>query len=247
MSPINSSISHSFATATTFPKIATNGLLAYFDAGQQNSYIGTGTIWKDLSGNGTNGTLTNGPTFSSANGGVIAFDGTDDKVIASNANLFHRTGNWTYSFTVLFSGFTIGSGNPLFVGIFESGSTSSDYFLMRFQNFGGGSANIRILSKYSSTTADAQFSFIPTIDVWYHLTFVRNGSSVDFYINGVFSSTKTWNGDVNPSTSFIYFANEQQDNRPWKGRWANFIIYNRALTTQEIQQNFDSIRGRFGI
>jgi hypothetical protein len=55
-------------------------LQLYLDAGNASSYPGSGTTWTDLSGNGRNGTLTNGPTYSSANGGSIVFDGTDDFV-----------------------------------------------------------------------------------------------------------------------------------------------------------------------
>ena len=50
------------------------------DAADKNSYIGSGTVWNDVSGNGNNGTLTNGPTFSNANGGCIVFDGVDEYV-----------------------------------------------------------------------------------------------------------------------------------------------------------------------
>lgn len=245
MSPINSSISHSFATATTFPKIVTNGLIFHYDAGQQNSYNGTGT-WRDISGfgNPTNGTLTNGPTFSSANGGIIVFDGVDDHIRASNSKLIHRTANWTYTFTINFTAFT--RPDNLY-GIFESGVTSGDTFLIRYQNYGGGSASIRLYVK-SSSSADGSVSFIPSTGVWYHLTFVRTGSSVDFYRNGVYSSTlSSWNPDINPSTQFIYIATEQQDSRPINGKMANFIVYNRAITAAEVKQNFDAIRGRFGI
>jgi len=62
------------------PKIITDGAVLYLDAANKNSYKGTGTTWKDLNGNRNNGTLTNGPTFSSTGNGAIAFDGTDDYV-----------------------------------------------------------------------------------------------------------------------------------------------------------------------
>lgn len=50
-------------------------LLLWLDAEQPGSYPETGTTWTDLSGNGNNGTLTNGPTYSS---GSIVFDGVND-------------------------------------------------------------------------------------------------------------------------------------------------------------------------
>jgi hypothetical protein len=62
------------------PEIAESGLVLALDAGNLKSYPTTGTTWTDLSGNGNTGTLTNGPTYSSANGGSISFDGTNDYV-----------------------------------------------------------------------------------------------------------------------------------------------------------------------
>jgi hypothetical protein len=60
--------------------VVTTGLQLYLDAGNASSYPGTGTAWTDLSVNGRNGTLTNGPTYSGTNGGSIVFDGTNDYV-----------------------------------------------------------------------------------------------------------------------------------------------------------------------
>jgi len=72
------------------PKIISNGLVLYLDAANNKSYPRTGTTWYDLSGNNNNGTLTNGPTFNSANGGSIVYDGADDSVnlslVSSNVN-----------------------------------------------------------------------------------------------------------------------------------------------------------------
>lgn len=62
------------------PVIVKNGLIFNLDAADRNSYPGSGTTWSDISGNGNNGTLTNGPTFSSDNGGVIVLDGSNDYI-----------------------------------------------------------------------------------------------------------------------------------------------------------------------
>ena len=60
------------------PKIVTDGLVLCLDAGNPNSYPGSGNTWKDLSRGRNNGTLVNGPTFSGANGGSLVFDGVND-------------------------------------------------------------------------------------------------------------------------------------------------------------------------
>ena len=71
------------------PRIVTDGLVFCVDAGDKMSYPGAGTTWTDLSKNRNNGTLTNGPTFNSANGGSIVFDGTNDYANMSNFNFFN--------------------------------------------------------------------------------------------------------------------------------------------------------------
>jgi hypothetical protein len=60
--------------------IVTNGLVLNLDAANPRSYEPpfNGTVWNDLSGNGNNGTLVNGPVFSGSNGGFLRFDGTND-------------------------------------------------------------------------------------------------------------------------------------------------------------------------
>ena len=60
------------------PSIISNGLILALDAADKNSYPGSGTAWTDLSGNGNNGTLINGPTFNTGSLGNIVFDGVDD-------------------------------------------------------------------------------------------------------------------------------------------------------------------------
>ena len=61
-----------------YPAIVTNGLVFNVDAGFTPSYPTTGTTWYDVGSGGSNGTLTNGPSFNSNNGGFINFDGVDD-------------------------------------------------------------------------------------------------------------------------------------------------------------------------
>ena len=65
---------------THSPRIVTDGLVLCLDAANAQSYPGTGTTWTDRSTSGNNETLTNGPTFDSANRGAIVFDGSNDRV-----------------------------------------------------------------------------------------------------------------------------------------------------------------------
>ena len=107
------------------PKIVNDGLVMYLDAANSRSYSGTGTAWTDLTGSGANGTLTNGPTFNSANGGSIVLDGTNDYIPISVPSNIIRLYDSTIFFAVklpLYSGgqrcifsYRGGSGGNLFV------------------------------------------------------------------------------------------------------------------------------------
>lgn len=90
---------------THSPKIVTNGLVLALDAANNKSYPGSGVTWYDLSGNGNNGTLTNGPTFNVGNLGSIVFDGTNDYVSFNNSgtstSFDFGTGDMTFTFWML--------------------------------------------------------------------------------------------------------------------------------------------------
>ena len=191
-----------------------------------------GTTWTDLLGTGNNGTLTNGPTYSSANGGSIVFDGTNDYVSASNTSLVHRTSNWSYSCWVNFN------GTPSLGTIFENGSWTS-CLLIRFETNG--------ISIYSMSSYWGKFTLTPTLNTWYKLDFIRNGNSIDFYLNGTYSQSLSFTADIQPSSNLFIGMSQHSAGQCFNGRIAQTQIYNRALTASEIQQNFNALRGRFGI
>lgn len=68
-SSLNTVESYTGTSWKYMPDIVRSGLVLNLDAAEPASYPGTGTTWYDLSGNGNNGTLVNGPTYNSANGG----------------------------------------------------------------------------------------------------------------------------------------------------------------------------------
>ena len=100
------------------PTTVTSGLVLCLDAGNAKSYPGSGTVWTDLSGNGNTGTLINGPTYNSANGGSIVFDGVNDYAnigVGRGVNQF--SGNFAVSVWVMRL-----SGGPNF------GNVCGDYY-----------------------------------------------------------------------------------------------------------------------
>jgi hypothetical protein len=79
---------------------------------------------------------------------------------------------------------------------------------------------------------------------WYMLTGVQ-GTTLDIYINGILSQSISTN--VNVTTNNINLGRYQSGGRQLNGNIAHVSIYNKVLTTQEIKQNFEAFRGRYGI
>jgi len=225
MSPIISSVNQSFGFATTSPKIVTNGLVLYLDAGQSTSYNG-GTTWTDLSGRGNNGTLVNGVGYNGSNGGSLSFDGVNDYVNCGNPSI--SVGKITVSAWVKISTLNITQH------IVDSSSNSWHLAVL--------GTNRPYLWNDSTYHQSSQVLLSNT---WYMLTGVQSSTS-DIYVNGVLSQSISDNRNV--TTNNVNIGRWQSNGlRLFNGNIAQVSIYNRALTAEEIQQNFQALKGRFNI
>ena len=101
------------STSFAFTPIVTDGLILYLDAANTKSYISGSTDWYDLTTYNNDGTLTNGPTFSSTNGGSIVFDGVNDYVQVNNSDILNPTQTITLSVWSKFNGFYGGFYAPI--------------------------------------------------------------------------------------------------------------------------------------
>jgi hypothetical protein len=224
------------------PKIVTDGLVLCLDAGNTKSYPGSGTMWTDISRAGNNGTLTNGPTYSSANGGSISFDGADDFVLGSvPSSTFsnpHTIECWFYR-TVL----------KQWSGLFSNnvGTTSCTIltFIDSTNKIGTNQAGVSATDISIDLGSDH-------LNKWIYcaITFAgaTNGSSVNVYAfkDGAFLNS-TGSLYWNLSTSGSYYVG-----RHWGSAFQihqGFIpmvkVYNRALSRSEVQQNYNATKGRF--
>ena len=207
----------------------TGGPVLCLDAGSRLSYPGSGTTWTDLSGNGNTGTLTNGPTYSSANSGAIVFDGSNDYVdVPASASLNALT-NFTFSAWVYFN--TSGNNNGF---LFMSGNAAFEFWRYigkhRFYYQGVG---------YDTTDN------VPT-GQWVLMTLTRSGSDFNQYINSTLSKTTTINATALPSAGYRIGAYASCGYN-LNGSMGNASVYNRALSAAEISTNFNLLRGRYGI
>jgi hypothetical protein len=224
------------------PRTITDGLVLCLDAANRKSYPGSGTTWTDLSGRGNTGTLVNGVGYNSGNLGSLVFDGVDDYGTCGNpSSLNFGTGKFTLSFIVYTTaygfqgGSYVGKGNGTSIGFdFRDGA-----FLV-----------------YGTSGQIASASFAATLNVWEHHTIVYDTSSspyVKFYKNGAYTAGSTTNtpaniSSIDTSEPFrIGLSVAGGPTRYFNGRMPLVQVYNRALTAAEVQQNFNSTRGRYGI
>lgn len=212
--------------------IVTDGLVFYLDAANTKSYIGSGTTWTDLSRGGNNGTLVNMDStgFSSSNGGVIVFDGTNDYVIHNSLDL-GTIASW--SIWVKYTSF---SGVPVLLG-----SNVNNYYSLYYLN----SSKIFYVG-YGSTFPSLVYSTGLTIGQWYNITLTRNGLTITIYINGV--SIGTMSGGSSTLSSIFSIIGAETSARYYSNiNLSQVIIYNRVLNSQEVLQNYNTTKSRFGL
>jgi hypothetical protein len=229
------------------PPIVTDGLVLYLDAANTKSYPTTGTTWNDLVGL-NNGTLTNGPTFSSDNGGSIVFDGVDDYVNYGNILNFERTDNFSFSIWVRAN--TLTTFSTL---IAKMDSSALGYYFAIETN----GALVFILRNTVSTnnlfvrTPQSQVE----VNRWYNLTVTYNGTSlangVSFYINATPSfnvvSFDNLTSTITTSQPGSIAARPFLGGGYLNGRIPSVQIYNRALSASEVLQNYNATKQRFNL
>jgi hypothetical protein len=224
------------------PRIITEGLVLCLDAANIKSYPGSGTAWTDLSGNGNNGTLVNGPTFSAANSGSIDFDGTNDYVAG---NLPPLISDYTIELWFKLDSLRSGESNTLL----SLTSSNNHGFLGEIQS----NRTIRFLHRYpySSSAGGDNFFSISLINLGQIccISWVRD-SDQKIYINGsldnqITATISAFDSNLNQLTigQLVQTSNARNIN----GSVYNLKIYNRSLSVEEVTQNFNALRGRFGI
>ena len=219
------------------PKIVTNGLVLALDAADKNSYIGSGTTWKDLSGNGYTGTLTNGPTFSSANGGSIVFDGTNDYVSGTTSGLVSSVISMDVWFNV--------NSSKTYSALMGSNVTEKYEMLIK----SGGAIEVSL-----STLNYMQYNNILSLNTWTNIVVTAvSGTQWKMYKNGVYlgsptSSVGTWQVSGTSISNFD-LGRIRNDVAPfaYSGNISTVKIYNRELSATEVLQNYNATKTRFGL
>jgi len=210
------------------PKIVTSSLVFYLDSANLKSYIRSGTSWRDMVG-GVNSTLTNGPTYSNDVQGTFIFDGSNDYAATGNVSLSYPAG---YTVEVVVKYATISGAQ----GLFSYNDISSSKYI----NFYKAATTMRWETNASQEiNSSTQLS----AGVWYHITGVHNGTTAFLYINARLEAS----GNLTTSTSMTAPIEVGRYAGHTNGSIPLVRFYTRPLSPNEILQNFESVRGRFGI
>ena len=234
---------------TVAPNIVTDGLVLYLDAANVKSYPGSGTVWRDIVGT-NNGTLINGPTFDSGNGGSIVFDGVNDYVTVPNV----------INFGVGFTGTVEVISNNISGSLLYNERTSSAGWNGYFEITGNGNlavgANTRNISPFvyfMTTSTSRNINSINHYIASYQIPSVTGTMDGILGINGIFENISNPNMIVNISNgNFRTLEIGRQRNASFGTSYTpgtTFLvrIYNRRLNINEMLQNYNATKTRFGL
>jgi len=233
----------------------TDGLIAFYDAGNVSSYGGSGTSWTDISGNGYSAAaLTNGPTYSSNNGGTIVLDGTNDYILISGSAAIY-TSNFTWQ-TFCLQG--VGGAGLNTMWSSENTAASQKNFFNSYNTVTAPNTFGRIDNQttvFDSSAAGTVFNGFnttagPLSGSWKLHTLVKNGSTFSLYWN---NATLLWQVTIAtfnypfPNLSMSFGARTYDAGAAAPMSIGNLILYNRALSTIEIQDNYNTFKSRYGL
>ena len=208
------------------PRIVTDGLVLHLDAANRKSYPGSGSTWYDLSGNGNNGTIS-GATYSASNK-CFNYDGTDDTVTTSISSptvytvsvVFRRNGTQVSTWAVL-------------MGKRHTGCYDSALYL----NYSTA------LRAYRSGPETAVTS--TSDNTWYNITTVRKSDGTDFYVNGNYQTG--YSSIFNLNTMLANIGSSCGAVISIKGDISLVTAYSIEFSADQIKQNYNALKGRYGL
>ena len=224
------------------PNTIETGLIVSVDAANPTSYPGSGTTWRDLSGNSKNGT-TSGATYGSQNGGVFNFDGINDTISFGTGNTFFPLTSFTIDLWTQSKGTVPTTGTT--PGLFGFTYGIRAYFDL----------TNRVVLSISSGSSSQNLTYTHNTNIrddgsWNNIVFQATPTNSYIYLNGELKASQslTWLGDtIWPTNTWNLGRDNNNSNQFFTGSIASYKMYNTALTLPQIQQNYNAMRGRFGI
>jgi hypothetical protein len=229
------------------PDIVENGLVLALDAGNSKSYPGSGTTWTDLSGNGRTGTLTNMEVpgdYTSTNGGILTFDGMNEFVQCAGSSLVLTAATF-----IVWIKRGSSSGDSARAGLLISRTpTATGMNFYPFQISGAYPFFLAYHWNDTDTTYSWNSGLIVPLDSWSMCAITVTSSLATGYLYQASGLTTATNSTTHNSTTMSDIeVGRDALGRYFTGDIAQALIYNRALSAEEIQQNFNFSKPRFGL
>jgi hypothetical protein len=218
--------------------IVTEGLVLYLDAANYKSYTSGSTVWGDMSGNNNSGSLVNGPIFNSVNAGSIQFDGVDDYAQFSHSSILDFLNSislcfWFKTSQSVDAYLTTKSNDSFYFGVGPVFTTPSKLSFFANDVTGGWIQSNKSVDDNS----------------WNYGVVTWNGSVINIYINSVLDVSVLRGGTMRTGTNVLGVGARINSSFGGylSGSIANAAYYNRALSAQEVLQNYNALKGRFGL
>ena len=230
------------ATQYANGKIVTSGLVLALDAADRNSYVSGSTVWNDVSGNGYSGSLVNGPSFDSANGGSIVFDGSNDYIGGiSNPTITNQLTMNVWC--------NMDPSNIISPSIASAiiGREFSYRIIMFNESI---SFAVRTSNNFWYTPGTFVDGIIQN-NAWFNASAIYDGTQILLYVNGTLVGTggSPISGNIltGGSGNFSIMGNIAVNLTYGKGLVSSVQMYNRALLASEVLQNYNAQKSRFNL
>lgn len=220
--------------------IVTDGLVLNLNAGVKQSYSGSGTTWFDLSGRNNNGTLVSTPTFSTLNGGAFILNGSSQYVtVPTSTNWNFGTGDFTIDMWIYPTSYSSTTNNPTLLAINPYYDASPNGIMICLN----ASGNLTLFTNSVFTS-----NVTAPLNRWTHCIFTRVSGTLRMYAQAVASQTfdfSTFSITNSANMSIGYDFSYSTDF--FIGSISCVKIYSKGFSASEVSQNFNALRGRFGI
>jgi len=227
--------------------IVKDGLVLDLDAGKLDSYNRVGSVWNNINGENVNGTLINNPTFSSNNGGGIVFDGIDDRGVFTTP--ITSTSNQTYEVWVKAIPSPTANGGFGYIlhnngNLTPPTSVAGSYMCIGYA--GSTLQTNEIFAVFDGVFANMGTGIIADSNTVYQIVLTWDGSTQKAYVNGVEKVSTLKVSIIQPLSTTTSFGDFRDSTyRPIVGSLYSIKVYNKALTSTEVLQNYNALKSRF--
>jgi len=259
------------------PKIVKDGLVFYVDGANYKSIVSGDTTWGDITINEYDVNFVNDTQYEDVNKGSVRFDGTDDYAfrpyVSGDLYDINITSGITVDVWVKFDDVLDIYGSIVSFGRPYGNNTAGQYqweMMKLNSNFPSAGGECRLLMAVSNLTENKVVNLItndgnfnpstppPQNGKWFNIGFSYNYSPEDlvpYYngeqVNGLFTGAGLTSPPQIPAVTYqdlnVGAASDSGGDFSMRGNIASIKIYNRVLTPQEVSQNYNTLKRRFGL